>query len=320
MNAKHGFFILLVFLAISGACHRSCKTPQTLAFKPPEIPLFIVDQQAKTEYFMAHFWDNYPFSDTLCLAHRSYTEQLFAQFAQLLNHVDESKNKQAIHHLFEKVLAPTDSSVRSKMYYFFSDIATRIFYDPNSPLRNEDYYLCVLEYALSSAEVPDYEKQRCQNTVLTVMKNRPGTRAADFTFAPAFANVPYTANDNETQTLYSLQVPYLLVFFNNPYCQACEKIIKSLQKSTIVLPLVKAGKLKILALYPDEDLEQWNEYLPNMPKDWINAYNPDCLIKNNNIYDLRAIPTLYLLDRDKTVLLKDPNILQLYKYLAYIVP
>jgi len=38
-------------------------------------------------------------------------------------------------------------------------------------------------------------------------------------------------------------------------------------------------------------------------------------LKNDEIYDLKAIPTLYLLDKDKKVVLKDVTFNQVENYL-----
>ena len=45
-------------------------------------------------------------------------------------------------------------------------------------------------------------------------------------------------------------------------------------------------------------------------------YDKELVIKNKNLYDLRAIPTLYLLDKNKTVLLKDATLQKVEQYLA----
>ena len=36
-----------------------------------------------------------------------------------------------------------------------------------------------------------------------------------------------------------------------------------------------------------------------------NGYDPDYAIRTDRLYDVRAIPSLYLLDSEKTVLMKD---------------
>ena len=55
----------------------------------------------------------------------------------------------------------------------------------------------------------------------------------------------------------------------------------------------------------DEDIEAWRQYLPSMPKGWICGYDEAMTLTHNRLYDLKAIPSLYLLDRRKHVLIKD---------------
>ena len=45
----------------------------------------------------------------------------------------------------------------------------------------------------------------------------------------------------------------------------------------------------------DRDMKAWRDYLPHFPSAWINAYDADLKIKSAELYDLKAIPTLYLL-------------------------
>ena len=61
----------------------------------------------------------------------------------------------------------------------------------------------------------------------------------------------------------------------------------------------------MINIYIDEDLTEWYKYMPIYPKEWINCYNEDLKIRGENLYDVRAIPSLYLLDSEKRVILKD---------------
>jgi hypothetical protein len=66
--------------------------------------------------------------------------------------------------------------------------------------------------------------------------------------------------------------------------------------------------LTILTLYPDNNLTEWYKYLPEMPVKWIHAYDKGMEVTQRKLYDIKAIPTLYLLDKDKKVILKDSSI------------
>ena len=72
-----------------------------------------------------------------------------------------------------------------------------------------------------------------------------------------------------------------------------------------VQKLLDEGRLAVLNVYIDEDLEAWREYMPVYPKEWMNGYDASHIIREDILYCIRAIPSLYLLDADKRILLKD---------------
>ena len=45
--------------------------------------------------------------------------------------------------------------------------------------------------------------------------------------------------------------------------------------------------------------------MPIYPDEWYNGFDPDLVIRTDNLYNVRAIPSLYLLDAEKSVILKD---------------
>jgi hypothetical protein len=79
---------------------------------------------------------------------------------------------------------------------------------------------------------------------------------------------------------------------------------------------MKDGTLQILAVYPDKDLTEWKKYAGEMPAQWINSYDHKTVIKDEDLYDLKAIPSLYLLDKTKRVLLKDADVREVERTLA----
>lgn len=58
-------------------------------------------------------------------------------------------------------------------------------------------------------------------------------------------------------------------------------------------------KLVFLSVFPDPELEVWRRMLPEQPKEWMCTYDDGQVITKERLYDLRAIPTFYLLDREK---------------------
>ena len=107
-----------------------------------------------------------------------------------------------------------------------------------------------------------------------------------------------------------------LVFFSNPGCGACKEIMNVLKEDATISSLIRNGVMKVLNIYIDEDLEAWRSYMPIYPEEWYNAFDPDLSIRNDETYNIRAIPSLYLLDKEKNVLMKDVPENVLFNYLV----
>ena len=58
--------------------------------------------------------------------------------------------------------------------------------------------------------------------------------------------------------------------------------------------------------------------MPIYPDEWYNGFDPDMVIRNDELYNVRAIPSLYLLDKDKRVILKDAPENKIFQYLMSV--
>jgi len=178
-------------------------------------------------------------------------------------------------------------------------LADKYLYDPNSPLRNEELYITVLEEQIADPDLEDIYKVAPRERLRMALKNRPGDRAADFSF---------TTGKGGHGTLYGIDADYVLLFFHNLGCPACREVRQGIVSVTAREPaagMLASGKLRIIALYPDTDMAEWVAHANEIPDTWINACDKAQEINEKELYDLRAIPSLYLLDRDKKVILKD---------------
>ncbi len=127
-------------------------------------------------------------------------------------------------------------------------------------------------------------------------QNIPGYTANNFSF---------TTLSGKKNQLYHIDAKYTLLFFYNPECEACKEYKEMLKSSTVISMAIRTGMLKVLAIYIDKDISIWEKHLPEMPKNWIQGRDNNEYLYKNKIYDLHAIPTIYLLDKDKKVILKD---------------
>lgn len=300
------FFLFLILCTACGSRKASdnqtedIKSDSTKIFALPVIPALLNTPESRADYLVRHYWENVDFADTTYLDHREVMEQAWVDYIDIMKLVPEETAISAIKQMYK------DAGKKKKVFFYFTDLAEKYLYDPNSPMRNEELYIPVLDAMLESTVLDDTEKILPKGRRELAEQNRLGRQAEDFT---------YTLVSGKSGTLYGVKADYTLLFINNPGCHACEEGIKELKQAPAINKEFEAGNLKILSVYPDEDKEEWERHLSDFPKEWINGYDKKLMIKEKNLYDLKAIPTLYLLDKNKKVLLKDAVVGQIEQYL-----
>jgi len=168
--------------------------------------------------------------------------------------------------------------------------------DPNSRFRNEKLYIRLLEKKLSTTYYIRAEREAAEKRLDLIRQNPLGGKANNFAFySPA----------GRRDSLYNVKREYTVLFFYNPDCPACKEFKTALLAMPHISKLEHERRLAVVAVYTDTDLSIWKKALPTLPKTWIHGHDEGESIYKSHRYDLHAIPTAYLLDKDKTVLCKD---------------
>ncbi|WP_294628767.1 DUF5106 domain-containing protein [uncultured Bacteroides sp.] len=269
-------------------------------FTLPAIPPTLTVPALRADFLVKHYWDNVNFADTNYIHHPEITEQAWADYCDILNHVPLETAQQAMRKTIELTY------VDKKVFAYITDLADKYLYDPNSPMRNEEFYIPVLDAILAAPVLEEIEKVRPKARRELAQKNRIGTQALNFS---------YTLASGTQGSLYQHQSDYTLLFINNPGCHACAETIEALKNAPVINQLLVQKKLTVLSIYPDEEVDEWRKHLNDFPKEWTNGYDKTFAIKEQQLYDLKAIPTLYLLNKDKNVLLKDATTQAIEEYL-----
>jgi len=302
---KKAIIVALSAAAVFGSCGSGAKrsgqsTP--VAFQSATVPVMITDPMQQAEYMAAHWWDHFDFTDTAFLRQPAPIEQAFVDYVAVLPHIDPAKAEASIRGTMRGAAADT------AVFGWFRRTAEHYLWDPNSPMRNETLYIAVLEAVTASGADP-LVRQRADFQLAQALKNRPGAPAADFA---------YTLASGRGGRLSQLRGEYTLLFFNNPGCSTCAQIIAQIGASPVFGVLIdgRPQRMQVLAVYTDEDMAAWHEHLAEMPANWLVSASRAPAVED--LYDLRAIPTMYLLDAEKKVLLKDPTFEQLEAYLVQL--
>ena len=314
---RNSIIILLLAVISAAGCGQGKKAEHFTALPFPSSvpPGMMTDPQDRAEYLASHYWDGitdpsrtFP-SDSILVSgvRRTDVEQKFADWTSILDMVPLKNAASAVSRLYDRALACESKDTASNVLETFTDLFVKYFYDPNSPMRNEEHYLAFVSrlssYEGMAPEMRDkyvYQAEMCS-------KNRIGEVAADFRFADRYGKI---------HTLHGIDAPLVLLFFSNPGCEACMNIIQVLKDDPMISGMIADGNLAVVNIYIDEDLQGWKDYMPVYPEEWYNGFDPDLMIRTENLYSVRAIPSLYLLDKEKRVIMKDAPEDRVFSYLS----
>ena len=303
------FVMMWVMLLLGAGCQR--KTPgqaeiqtpfagntqrdEPVKFPFPQIPLFITGAEERMAYVLEHFWQAYDFNDTT-ETNLVLGEQGFADFLNLLSHADSAMAFRAVQHYLSKGYAK--DALRAR----YAGLIRHYLDNPDSPLRNDVTYMHFLRAQMELLNDGDLaERERCAFLLRMVGRNLPGSVARDFVFED---------RKGVRRRMHSVASPFTLLIFNDPECETCKEMMPKL----LADPLLQREELAVLAIYPDSDTEMWKTHGTPMPERWIDACTPNGEVMHNGWYYLPAMPSLYLLDAQKRVLLKDATHESLRQY------
>ena len=301
-------------LIVAGCGQRKAEQFQALPFPDVMPPAMMEDPQDRAGYMAQNMWNSltdpsrtYP-CDSLLVSgvRRTDVEQKFANWTQVLGMSSRPVAEKSVSRLYDRALACEKKDTSSNVFETFASLVDKYLFDPNSPLRDEDLYGAYASRLAAYEGYTEVQKEKYARDARLCALNKVGTKAADFRFADRRGKI---------RTLYGVEAPYTLLFFSNPGCEACMSIINVLKEDPQISSMISSGRLKVLNIYIDEDLDAWRSYMPIYPDEWYNGFDPDFVIRNETLYNVRAIPSLYLLDSDKTVLLKDAPENRMFEYL-----
>lgn len=298
----HNIWVLFMLIPCLACCSyikgADAADAEKNSFSLPEIPSSLIFPQDRASYLVSHYWQNFDFRDTVLISKPEITEQAFVDFIDILPNVPYDNAERAITKLMDS------ASVDVRMFSHFTDLAEKYLYDPNSAFRNDEYYIPVLQYILADGKLDESAKVRPRYQLGMAMRNRPGAEAADFI---------YTLPGGKTGRMKDIKADYTVLFFNNPDCPECKMVKEFMTGSPVFLRMAEGNRQKhpslaVLAVYTDSDISSWRS--ASYPEFMINAYDASGTINKEQLYDLKATPTLYLLDKDKYVILKDATVEQ----------
>ena len=264
------------------------------------------------EYVLEHYWDNFLEGDgitgpqTILGVSDDEVDQAVSNYVEILSIVKSEATPEdlaplhraqgSIRNFFKNLEKKQLADTSALTYLRLTELVSHYLYDPISPARDEDLYLPFVEAMEKSPCTRDDMRNAYRHELKMCRTNTFGQAVPDFRFSDIKAH---------KNTLYGVKADYTMLFFSNPGCESCKEIIHDVMSRRYIESYISEGKLAIVNIYIDEEVDKWRDYSPNYPKSWINGYDYTFSLRDSGKYDIRAIPSLYLLDSHKRVLMKD---------------
>ncbi len=264
----------------------------------PQPPQTIQNNRSLLQQFYSqHFFNNFPWSDPR-IFHTSIGVNKVKEFCQFIAQCNRPDFN-------PQVLAYLDSAkVNKESYFAFFDLMEKCFGDHASPFRIETLYIAMLQDMLNYPELTDLRKRHCQYELGVINKNNVGDIVPNFNL---------TLSDGTKTSLYDIPCDYMLLYLQHPTCPTCQQVRKLIANFPILNRAIASGKLKVLTVYFEDEQEVWDNYIRSAEANptYLHGWNVDQSIENDRLFDTRAIPYLFLLDKDKRVIVKNVNEMKL---------
>ena len=281
---------------------KSPAAPATREFPMVKVPAVYAEPVEIQDYIAEHYWDQFfalkgPVDSAQILGvPKGSVEQAFSNWRVLLDEMPLEKAQGLMAQLFKKTETKHLADTSSRFYLAFTEIVSRYLYDPNSPMRDEDLYLpFVRGLATSPCTRNDFRRAYRHEAEQCAMNPR-GSIAPDFVI---------TRSNGRQFRLHQVPAKHLLLFFSNPGCHACQEIIDDVMSIPDINMRIASREIAVVNVYIDEDIDSWLAYEHNYPNNWYSGYDAAGIIRADLLYNVRAIPSLYLLDAEKRIVLKD---------------
>ena len=265
----------------------------------PSVPADLREPALRADYIGAHFWDSADWADTMTVEPGRVAQNV-ANFLSVFPVMSGDSARRAAADIFtRRALAAGDDRALAA-----SHALEDCLFGAGAMQRDERLYAVFLESMLS-AGYPD--SLRAQYMLDMTRRNMPGTKAADFAF---------TTREGKASTLLEFADRPTVVFFYDPDCHNCHEIAEAMADDPVLNVKLIGKRIKVLAVSA-VDHDSWRDHGKWLPDSWTDAAD-DGAIEDDELYSFGSFPSIYLIDSDGTVLLKDCRTRELTEYIADI--
>ena len=245
-------------------------------FEYPTAPEELKEFSEKCDWLVENFWapldvKNKDAVDQVKLNHA------FKVYATAAQYASKDKVNVALDKLMKSIQKNPTLLVQ------FTKAAEENIYGPRAEVWIDELYVKILRGALSCKKFPQSRKARYEEQLKQLENTLMGGAPAMFEFKRA---------NGDDARYFPMSTPTVIIF-GDPDCDDCRMSRLRMEANVAFSKAVADGRLNVLYIIPDPD-EGWEKKLEGYPKAWTVGASDTV----SEIYDLRDIPDIYLIDSD----------------------
>lgn len=261
---------------------RVMQTPQV-----PSPPAGVDSVFFKYHYYKTHFWDGIDIADPGLLR----SPMLHNKVMDYLDNVVIQQPDTVIEAVNELILA----SKKNDEAFRYLLISLTNKYEASQVMGFDKVFVNIVDnyYLTGQASWADPEViKKLQDRANSIRPNFIGNPAPAFTLQDTLGT---------DYSLYDIKSRYTVLYFYDPDCGHCKTSTPQLYEA---YPELKAKDVEVLAICTTTNRKRWQEFIVDNDLDWINLADMPGQTHFKYYYDVRSTPTVYILDKDKKILLK----------------
>ncbi|MBO9633793.1 MAG: DUF5106 domain-containing protein [Chitinophagaceae bacterium] len=263
------------------------------------------DSNYAYRYFKDHYWDGVEFNDDRLVRTPFFESKLDKYYDRLV-----SPDPDSIKPEVDYMLLYARSG--KEMYKFLLVKFVQQYINPKY-MGQDAVFVHLFEKFINTGEAEFFTKEYkdyMTRRAYSLMANQLGLPAA---------NMKMVDTANKPANLYDVKGEMTVICFWDPTCSHCKEVVPKVD--SIFQAKWKAEGIKLYGVMVDGGRDLWTKYIrDNNLKDWIHVYQLPSEAEAEQaagqasyrqLYDVFQTPLLYLLDKDKRIVAKKLDYLQL---------
>lgn len=251
-------------------------------FDYPLPPDTMQNVQGRADWMMRNFWNDMDFNSKQTVDQNALNDA-FNVYITTMRFASQPESDASIGKLIRNIEKNAPLSLQ------FAKAAVETLYGTNATVWNDHIVLRFINNLLHNKQVKKDRKLRYERLHNILSNSLVGTVPPEFDYITPEGNKAH----------YEPNGVITVIEFGDPDCDDCRLAKLKMDTDVTFSSLVEKGKVNVLFIYADPE-EGWQDKLTGYPRSWHVGASEEIA----DIYDIRATPTIYVIDRKGRVAAK----------------